>query len=153
MIWNGGTGSPRAGKASAKLIFDNSDRKLNLDFDEVSIERAVHRDGVNLPAEDRGFEARVVLGRRNLARAPHRARTPLAAPAVRGDQIYILDVDAYPREALLQEVLAIAVVVLEARESFELPVERDLTIDEDAHGGVMPRVEPEDDHRRPSPST
>src|SRR3990167_9204624 len=47
MIWNGGAGSPRAGKASVKLVFDNSDRTLNLDFDEVSIERAVFRDGVN----------------------------------------------------------------------------------------------------------
>ncbi len=47
LIWNGGASSPRAGKASVKLIFDNSDRTLNLDFDEVSIERVVHRDGVN----------------------------------------------------------------------------------------------------------
>lgn len=47
MIWNGSASSPRAGRASVKLIFDNKDRALNLDFDEVSIERIVHRDGGN----------------------------------------------------------------------------------------------------------
>ncbi len=30
-----------------KLIFDNTDRALNLDFDEVAIERVVYRDGGN----------------------------------------------------------------------------------------------------------
>ncbi|MDZ4226289.1 MAG: AAA family ATPase, partial [Patescibacteria group bacterium] len=47
LIWNGSASSPRAGRAGVKLVFDNSDRMLNLDFDEVSIERVVHRDGVN----------------------------------------------------------------------------------------------------------
>ncbi len=47
MIWNGSTSSPRAGRAGVKLVFDNSDRALALDFDEVVIERVVHRDGNN----------------------------------------------------------------------------------------------------------
>ena len=47
LIWNGSTSSPRAGRASVKLTFDNLDRGLNLDFDDVVIERVVHRDGVN----------------------------------------------------------------------------------------------------------
>ena len=47
LIWNGSGAVPRAGRASVKLIFDNSDRALNLDFDEVSLERVVHRDGGN----------------------------------------------------------------------------------------------------------
>ncbi|MGH7936659.1 MAG: AAA family ATPase, partial [Chthoniobacterales bacterium] len=47
LIWNGSGASPRAGRAGVKLIFDNSDRAFNLDFDEVSLERVVHRDGVN----------------------------------------------------------------------------------------------------------
>ncbi len=47
MIWNGSQSTPRAGRASVKLIFDNSDRALNLDFDEVAIERVVYRDGGN----------------------------------------------------------------------------------------------------------
>ncbi len=47
MIWNGSGAVPRGGRASVKLVFDNSDRALNLDFDEVAIERVVHRDGQN----------------------------------------------------------------------------------------------------------
>lgn len=47
LIWNGSTSSPRAGKAGVKLVFDNRDRALNLDFDEVTLERVVHRDGGN----------------------------------------------------------------------------------------------------------
>lgn len=47
MIWNGSPAVPRAGRASVKLVFDNTDRALNLDFDEVSLERVVYRDGGN----------------------------------------------------------------------------------------------------------
>jgi len=47
MIWNGSAALPRSGRASVKLVFDNTDRAFNLDFDEVSIERVVHRDGAN----------------------------------------------------------------------------------------------------------
>jgi chromosome segregation ATPase len=56
LIFNGGKDSPRANRASVKLVFDNSpsgkgdefgDRMFNIDFDEVMIERIVHRDGVN----------------------------------------------------------------------------------------------------------
>jgi chromosome segregation protein len=47
LIWNGSTTTPRAGRASVKLIFDNRDRALNFDFDEVAIERVVYRDGGN----------------------------------------------------------------------------------------------------------
>ncbi|OHA91233.1 MAG: hypothetical protein A2758_02040 [Candidatus Zambryskibacteria bacterium RIFCSPHIGHO2_01_FULL_49_18] len=47
LIWNGSNDSLRANRASVKVIFDNSRRMFNIDFPEVSIERVVHRDGVN----------------------------------------------------------------------------------------------------------
>ncbi|MFA6553954.1 MAG: AAA family ATPase [Candidatus Paceibacterota bacterium] len=52
MIWNGGgevgTNTNRANRASVKLVFDNSRRLFpTIDFDEVSLERVVNRDGVN----------------------------------------------------------------------------------------------------------
>src|SRR5437762_10658927 len=47
LIWNGSNEVPRMGKANVKVVFDNASRFLNLDFDTVTIERAVHRDGVN----------------------------------------------------------------------------------------------------------
>lgn len=52
MIWNGGgdsaSAASRANRASVKLTFDNSRRIFPaIDFDEVSIERVVHRDNSN----------------------------------------------------------------------------------------------------------
>jgi len=50
MIWNGGgeASLSRANRASVKLIFDNSRRLFsNIDYEEVSIERVVNRDGAN----------------------------------------------------------------------------------------------------------
>ena len=48
MIWNGGGEAGRANRASVKLVFDNAQRLFStIDFDEVSIERVVHRDNSN----------------------------------------------------------------------------------------------------------
>ena len=50
MIWNGGgdVGSGKGNRASVKLTFDNSLKIFQgIDFDEVAIERVVHRDNVN----------------------------------------------------------------------------------------------------------
>ncbi len=47
LIFNGGKSLSKLNRASVKVVFDNSRRILNLDFDEVSLERVVHRDGIN----------------------------------------------------------------------------------------------------------
>lgn len=47
LIFNGAGDAGRANRASVKVFFDNTKRFLNVDFDEVSIERVVHRDGIN----------------------------------------------------------------------------------------------------------
>lgn len=47
LIFNGSPSAPRGNRAAVKVVFDNTDRFLDVDFDEVSIERVVHRDGVN----------------------------------------------------------------------------------------------------------
>ncbi len=48
LIWNGGGDSGRANRASVKLTFDNTKRIFpSIDFDQVTIERIVHRDNVN----------------------------------------------------------------------------------------------------------
>ncbi len=44
LIWNGGGDTARANRASVKVVFDNRKRILNVDFDEVSIERVIYRD-------------------------------------------------------------------------------------------------------------
>jgi chromosome segregation ATPase len=47
LIFNGAGDMPRANRAAVKVIFDNSSKFLPIDFEEVSIERVVHRDSVN----------------------------------------------------------------------------------------------------------
>lgn len=47
LIWNGSASSPRANRGSVMIAFDNRDRFLSIDFDEVTIERTVNRDGTN----------------------------------------------------------------------------------------------------------
>lgn len=47
LIWGGSSEFPRSNRASVKAVFDNSKHLLNVDFDEVSIERVVYRDGTN----------------------------------------------------------------------------------------------------------
>jgi chromosome segregation protein len=47
LIFNGAGGEARANRASVKVTFDNSKKNFSIDFPEVSIERVVHRDGIN----------------------------------------------------------------------------------------------------------
>jgi len=48
LIFNGGNdGGARMNRASVKVVFDNNKRMLNIDFDEVTLERVVHRDNNN----------------------------------------------------------------------------------------------------------
>ncbi len=47
LIFNGAGDLARVNRASVKVIFDNSFKFLPLDFEEVTIERVVHRDSVN----------------------------------------------------------------------------------------------------------
>ena len=47
LIFNGGGQAPRMGKASVALTFENRDRTIGLDFDDVVLERKIFRDGVN----------------------------------------------------------------------------------------------------------
>ncbi len=47
LIFNGSAGAPRQNHAYVTLVFDNIDKKFNVDFDEVAISRHVYRDGTN----------------------------------------------------------------------------------------------------------
>jgi chromosome segregation protein len=47
LIWGGSEKLARGNRAAVELVFDNTKRNFTLDFDEVKIERIVHRDGQN----------------------------------------------------------------------------------------------------------
>ena len=47
LIWNGSPEVPRMGRASVTLVFDNSDGRIPLEFQEISLSRKIFRDGLN----------------------------------------------------------------------------------------------------------
>jgi len=47
LIWNGSAQTPRMGKASVALVFDNYDDALGFGFEEVALSRKIFRDGSN----------------------------------------------------------------------------------------------------------
>ncbi len=47
LIFNGSSSAPRQNRASVSLTFDNKDRRLPLEFEEVTVAREVGRDGSN----------------------------------------------------------------------------------------------------------
>ena len=47
LIWGGSDSTARGNRASVEVTFDNTSRAIEIDFDEVRIERVVHRDGQN----------------------------------------------------------------------------------------------------------
>lgn len=47
LIFNGGKSGKRANRASVKIVFANDDRFFDVDYNDVSVERVVFRDGVN----------------------------------------------------------------------------------------------------------
>ena len=47
LIWGGSEKVSRGNRANVEMVFDNTKRTFQLDFDEVRIERVVHRDGAN----------------------------------------------------------------------------------------------------------
>ncbi|MHB8651721.1 MAG: AAA family ATPase [Minisyncoccota bacterium] len=46
LIWNGSRITPRQNRARVSIVFENADRVFPLDYEEVTITREVHRDGV-----------------------------------------------------------------------------------------------------------
>lgn len=47
LIFNGSNKVGKMNRAAVKVVFDNTKRVMNIDFDEVTIERVVHRDSSN----------------------------------------------------------------------------------------------------------
>jgi len=47
LIWGGSGELTRSNRASVKIVFDNTKRMLDVDFDDVVLERVVFRDGTN----------------------------------------------------------------------------------------------------------
>jgi chromosome segregation protein len=47
LLFNGSSSMPRVNRASVSLVFDNSNKEIKQAFDEITIERIIHRDATN----------------------------------------------------------------------------------------------------------
>lgn len=106
LIFNGYSTSSRLNRALVKVIFDNKDRFLDLDFDEVVIERIVHRDGVNEYFVN-GSKVRLkdimeMLSKANIGASGHHIIS-------QGEADRILNVSSKERKVFLEEALGLKI--------------------------------------------
>lgn len=127
LIWNGSKTTPKMNRASVKIIFDNSDRKFNIDFDEVSIERAVHRDGVNEYSIN-GSAVRLrdileLLATVNIGSSGHHIIS-------QGEADRILSASSKERKSMIEDALGLKVYQYKREESIKKLAKTDLNIKE-----------------------
>lgn len=110
LIWNGSHTMGRAGRAKVSLTFDNTPKKgarlLDIDFDEVSVERVVHRDSstdylINGSAVRRKDIVELLAGA-NIGASGHHIIS-------QGETDRILNVTPKERKVMLEEALGLKV--------------------------------------------
>lgn len=114
LIFNGTDGNARMNKASVKITFDNSDRALSVDFDQVTLERAVHRDGVNEYLIN-GSQVRLkdiveLLAEANVGSTGHHIIS-------QGEADRILNASVKDRKLMLEDALGLKVFQYKKKES------------------------------------
>ena len=114
LIFNGSPSAARSNRASVKVTFDNKDRFLDVDFEEVSIERSVHRDGVNQYAIN-GSNVRLkdvveLLARANIGATGHHIIS-------QGEADRILNASTKERREIIEDALGLKVFQYKKQES------------------------------------
>ncbi|PIP86827.1 hypothetical protein COW81_03530 [Candidatus Campbellbacteria bacterium CG22_combo_CG10-13_8_21_14_all_36_13] len=114
LIFNGSVGGARSNRASVKVIFDNSNRILDLDFDDVLVERVVHRDSsheykIN-ESKVRRKDVSELLARANIGSTGHNIIS-------QGEADRILNVTPSERRAMIEDALGLRVYHLKKKES------------------------------------
>jgi len=114
LIFNGSHGGARSNRASVKVMLDNTKRILDIDFDEVVIERVVHRDGTH---EYKINESRVrrkdiaeLLAKANIGSTGHHIIS-------QGEADRILSVSPDERRAMIEDALGLRIFHLKKKES------------------------------------
>jgi chromosome segregation protein len=106
LIFNGNNKVSRQNRASVKLVFDNKDKLLKIDFDEVEIERVVNRDGVNEyslnGSKVRLKDVQELLASANIGSSGHHIVS-------QGDADRILNTSIKERKMMLQDALGLRV--------------------------------------------
>lgn len=115
LIFAGSPTSPRLGRATVTVVFDNSGKKFgNMDFDEVVIERKVYRDGVNEyflnGSKSRLKDIIEVLSQVGLGASQHHIIS-------QGEADRILYASSAERRAMIEDALGIKIFQLKRKES------------------------------------
>ncbi len=114
LIFNGSHTAPRANRASVAIIFDNSRRSFKIDFDEVTIERTVFRDGTSEYAIN-GSKVRLrdvaeLLSSANIGETGHHIIS-------QGEADRILLASARDRRAMLEDALGLKMYEFKKQEA------------------------------------
>jgi chromosome segregation ATPase len=114
LIWGGSEKIARGNRASVELTFDNANRMFGLDFDEVKIERVVHRDGQN-EYKLNGSAVRLkdiheLLANANIGSTGHHIIS-------QGEADRILSAGAKERREMIEDALGLKVYQLKKQET------------------------------------
>jgi len=114
LIYNGSNTGTRANRASVKVFFDNKKRLLDIDFDEVTVERIVHRDGANQYLIN-GTQVRLkdvieLLAGANIGSTGHHIIS-------QGEADHVLNVNPKERKAIIEDALGLKIYQIKRRES------------------------------------
>lgn len=114
MIFSGGDTAGKLNKAAVTITFDNQDRLLPIDFDEITIERTVHRDGSN-DYKINGSQVRLkdvieLLASANIGATGHHIIS-------QGEADRILNASPKDRRSMLEDALGLKVFQYKKTES------------------------------------
>ncbi len=114
LIWNGSDRMPRSNRAGVKLTFDNAKKLFDVDFDEVSVERIIHRDSSSEYLIN-GSVVRLkdiveMLGGANIGVSGHHIIS-------QGEADRILSVNARERKGMIEDALGLNVYLYKKEES------------------------------------
>lgn len=119
LIWGGSPALPRMNRAAVKLVFDNTPQKggkrlFNVDFDEVAIERTVHRDGMSEYAIN-GSQVRLrdiieLLAHANIGASGHHIIS-------QGEADRILSASSRERREMIEDALGLKIYQYKLEES------------------------------------
>jgi len=114
LIWGGSDQVARGNRAAVELTFDNTKRTFTLDFDEVKIERVVHRDGAN-EYKLNGSQVRLkdiheLLASANIGSTGHHIIS-------QGEADRILSAGARERREMIEDALGLKVFQIKKQET------------------------------------
>lgn len=118
LIWGGSHTTPRANRAGVAIIFDNGlrggTRPFKIDFDEVVIERVVHRDGTSEYSINgsrvRLRDVQELLAGANIGQTEHHIIS-------QGEADRVLLANSRERRAMLEDALGLRIYEFKKREA------------------------------------